>query len=152
MPGYDVRFCRLHAIPASSPQGNDRREVWASEVSLPVELVPIDEPERCLIQVRLSEALTPGLYGVHWGALEGYTATDPRLFLFEVVDAAHGDTLPQGVPKAASPEPEKAAPAKTPEPAKGAKPEVRQTETEPPDTEAADAEAEVGAESPEKRP
>jgi hypothetical protein len=145
MPGYDVHFCRLHVIPASSPQGSDRREVWASEVSLPVELVPIDEPERCLVQIRLSEALTPGLYGVHWGALEGYTATDPRLFLFEVVDAAHPE-------KTASPEPEKPAPAKTPKSAKGAKPEVRQTETEPTDTEAADAEAEVSAESPEKRP
>ena len=132
MPPYDVHMSRLHAVQAMSSQaGKGQQEAWIQEVSIPVELLPIDEPERMLLQVRAGEALAPGVYAVHWGALEGHTTTDPRMFMFRVLDPAHPEEAET------APEP--------PKPNEGTKPKPTQPEAAPSarsviDTQAADAE------------
>jgi hypothetical protein len=147
MPLYDVRFCRLHSIPASAPEiPGSALTVWASEAAFPVEIVPLDEPERYLAQIRLSEPLTPGVYAVHWGALDGYGTTDRRMFLFRVVDAARA---PETQEPAAEPSPAKPDTAAKPEAAKPAK-EPPAAEI-PPDTRAVDAEADSSPQEPPDR-
>jgi hypothetical protein len=69
--------------------------------------------------------LTPGVYAVHWGALEGYTTTDSRMFLFRVGEA-------EPPPAEAQPTPEK-PPEQTPASAPHEPPDI--------DTSAVDAEA-----------
>lgn len=141
MPPYDVYMSRLHPVQAMSSQaGKGQQEAWIQEAPIRVELLPIDEPERLLLQVRTAEALQPGVYAVHWGALDGHTSTDPRMFLFRVIDPAHPDEaekLPEKPPeKPQQPEPPKAKPKPKP-------PESAPAPTSEPaiDTEAADAEA-----------
>lgn len=116
MPPYDVRMGRLHAVQAISSQaGKGQQEAWVQDVSISVELAPIDEPERLLLQVRAAEPLTPGVYAVHWGALEGHTTTDPRIFMFRVFDPAHpelAEPAPEA-PKAKPKQQEAAAPAES---------------------------------------
>jgi hypothetical protein len=98
MPPYDVRMSRLHAIEAMSAQaGKGKQTAWVQEASIPVELLPIDEPERLLMRVKAAEALAPGIYALHWGALDGHTTTDTRVFVFKVVDLSQ--------PEEASPAP-----------------------------------------------
>ena len=130
-PPYDVRMSRLHAIEAVSAQaGKGKQTAWIQEVSIPVELAPIDEPERLLVRVLPAEALTPGIYAVHWGALDGHTTTDTRVFVFKVVDLSQPEGASPAPPAATSEERPKPAPK---EPAPPAQSEV--------DTRAADAEA-----------
>ncbi len=52
--------------------------------AIPVAVAPIDKLEELLIGINLQAPLEPGTYGVHWGALQGYTSTDPRVYLFQV--------------------------------------------------------------------
>jgi hypothetical protein len=59
-------------------------EAWVAEKSVPTDLRPLDEPEQLLRQVRLPEPLEPGVYAVHWGALDGYTTIDTRMYYFRV--------------------------------------------------------------------
>ena len=131
MRAYDGRLARLHTVKASAPGGSGVQDTWVSETTIPMEMVAIDEPERFLTQVRATEPLAPGVYAMHWGALEGRTAagSEPRMFLFRVADAAHTQ---ETVPSEQTP-----APSATPnaEPAKA-------VQTTPVDTEAVDAEAE----------
>jgi len=87
VPTYDVRFCRLvqsEAAPLEAP--NSAQPVWLNGEDLPVEMVPIDEPERMLWEVHMLQDLTPGIYALHWGAFQGFTNTDERVFLFEVAE------------------------------------------------------------------
>ncbi len=89
MPHYDVHFCRLEQVEAASFQSPDlmyAQRVWVRAESLPVVIDPIDEPEASLIELRLSRPLDPGVYAVHWDALDGYTTTDPRAFLFSLTE------------------------------------------------------------------
>ena len=89
MPHYDVRFCRLRQVAVPSPESPDpayAQEVWASEDTLPALLEPIDEPEGSLVEMRLEAPLTPGVYAVHWGALDTHAPTDPRAYLFRVAE------------------------------------------------------------------
>jgi hypothetical protein len=59
-------------------------------------VAPADEPKHLLGEVRFLDALEPGVYALHWGALNGYSATDSRLFLFAVPS-------PEPPPQEASP-------------------------------------------------
>lgn len=111
MPLYDVRLCRLSTVQAAPPEAAssagadvETKEVWQAEAPLPVEVLPVDEPKRRLAQLRLFRPLESGVYAVHWGSLEGYASTDPRAFLFRVIDPAQADLVEES--EAQSPETE----------------------------------------------
>jgi len=127
MPAYDVRLARLRNVQVTGPDGGF--DVWAAETNSPVEAVPIDEPERYLVEIRLAEPLTPGTYALHWGALDGRTSTESRTFLFVVEDP---NKPSEAAPPEARPAPEKPSAEKPPAPP-----------VENVDTSAADAEAEA---------
>jgi len=84
MPAYDLRLARLRHVKATGPEGGF--DVWAAESNSPVEALPIDEPERVLVEIRLADNLIPGTYALHWGALDGRTSIESRAFLFTVQD------------------------------------------------------------------
>ena len=89
LPFHDLAVCRLDTTEASPLEAVDTTQrVWAMAEPLAVAARPIDEPERALWEVQLSDNLAPGVYAVHWGALSGHDSTDPRMFLFRVGDEA----------------------------------------------------------------
>ena len=107
LPSYDVRLCRLVAAEAAPLDATtSMQEIWAADETLPVQMVPVDEPERTLWRVGLFGPLGPGVYAVHWGALDGHTGTDPRIFLFRVTstdtDTPEQAGQDEGAPKEAN--------------------------------------------------
>ena len=89
LPRYDARLHRLKQIEARVATGeNVLQPIWVAAESLPVDVSPIDQPEGVLLQLQLDAPLDPGEYAVHWGAFEGYTTLDARIFPFRVVDVA----------------------------------------------------------------
>jgi len=87
MPRYDIQLCRLRPVKAKSVEPNPAiQEIWCPEAHVPTATEPIDEPERFLTEIKIFEPLEPGVYAVHWGALEGFTDTDPRTFIFRIFD------------------------------------------------------------------
>jgi hypothetical protein len=163
MPPYDVRMSKLHAVQAMSSQaGRGMQEAWVQEASIPIEMAPVDEPERLLLQIRSPEKLTPGVYAVHWGALEGHNATDSRMFMFKCVDPAQPE---QPKPESPPEPPKEDGKTKTKTKAEDKTDAKRKAEAKPSesekrpvaetaiDTEAADAEApspETGEDKPSK--
>jgi hypothetical protein len=91
---YDWRMSRLEPVKAfrEGPDGEvasgAAEEVWAESVRVPVQAVPIDEPEQLLWEIRPSRPVGPGVYAIHWGALEGDPTTDASAYLVEVYDPA----------------------------------------------------------------
>ncbi len=86
MPKQDVE---LHRIASSSiEQAGERKgeplDVWTPTAAFPVSLEAIDQPEAILQQVHLFSPLEPGVYAIHWGALEGSRELDSRMFVFIV--------------------------------------------------------------------
>lgn len=84
-PTYDISLYSLHSIEASpldTPQ--IKQHVWTRQKPIPIELEPIDEPDRNLWRVKLVEPLEPGTYAISWGSLERHQPTDTRAFLFKV--------------------------------------------------------------------
>ena len=65
-------------------------QVWVSDAAVPVTIQPLDGPDRALFRVEPVEPLTPGVYAVHWGGLDGLTGIEQRVFLFRVLDPAAG--------------------------------------------------------------
>jgi hypothetical protein len=93
MPDYDIALCKLQLAEVALPGMENvtfTEKVWIRAEPLPVTLERIDEPEGSLFELRLSRPLEPGVYGIHWGALDGYTTTDPRVFLFRVAEPGEG--------------------------------------------------------------
>lgn len=89
MPPYDLRMHQVTEVLGADPEMEPpdyTRPVWAPMRDIPIVIAPIDEPEKLLIVVQPTQPLTPGTYAVHWGALDGYTGTDPRAFLFRIAD------------------------------------------------------------------
>ena len=88
MPNYDVQCSRLEqsdvALPEAPDAGNTER-AWLAEASVPCSVDVIDAPEGRLAELRCAQPLSPGVYALHWGALDGYLTTDPRVFMFAVV-------------------------------------------------------------------
>lgn len=84
-PRYDARLSRLSEVEARMGVGGvQKHAVWAPVGTLPAALIPIDEAERMLLQLRLEGPLEEGVYAVHWGALEGRKDLEKRIFLFRV--------------------------------------------------------------------
>lgn len=106
LPPYDWRMSRLEEQPVlrdgvdasrvSEDEAN--RLIWAESVRIGVQAVPLDEPERMLWEIRPARELGPGIYAVHWGALEGDPATEASAYLIEVVDpdAREGEDADEG--------------------------------------------------------
>jgi len=90
LPSYDVRLARLRDQEASplgtAGQGDNafRESIWAPAGAIGVMANPIDEVDRLLLQFQPAEPLEPGVYALHYGALNGYTSTDPFIYLFRV--------------------------------------------------------------------
>ena len=96
MPDYDVRLYRLDRVSAALPAHDSveseegaaplqfTESVWAPSESITIIPVPIDEPEHTLLELQLTEGLVAGHYAVHWGALDGHSSTESRIFLFRV--------------------------------------------------------------------
>ena len=90
MPSYDVCLCPLHIEEGIAPESvslgvpGEPQDIWTGGPSLTLEVAPIDEPKALLLEVRLFDPLTPGVYALHWGTLDGYSNTDSRAFLFRV--------------------------------------------------------------------
>ncbi|MEK7793061.1 MAG: carboxypeptidase regulatory-like domain-containing protein [Candidatus Hydrogenedentota bacterium] len=84
-PRYDARLARLEALDAKIA-ANDAHTVavWKPAETVGAELRPIDEAEGLLLALSIDKPLVPGVYAVHWGALEGRLSLETRAFLFEV--------------------------------------------------------------------
>ncbi|MCX5772222.1 MAG: carboxypeptidase-like regulatory domain-containing protein [Candidatus Hydrogenedentes bacterium] len=97
MPSYDGKLCRLAMVEAASPETPTVKDtVWVFSESVPLAMAPVDEPDRLLWEVRLMGPLEPGIYAFHWGALDGYTSTDERIFVFAVAQASGESSIPPG--------------------------------------------------------
>lgn len=98
MPAYDLRMYRLDwsTDNYTHEDGSTYEETILAPVdNLVVYPDAIDEPDRALVEVRLQDRLEPGIYAIHWGALDGYATTSPFVFLFEVLDPeAESETDP----------------------------------------------------------
>lgn len=95
LPPYDARLVRMLPAEATIPQPatpgavqNTAKpvpeKVWIGDAVIPLVMRPVDDPNRQLMELIPGEALTPGVYAVHWGALDGFGGVEPRVFLFRV--------------------------------------------------------------------
>jgi len=111
LPSYDVRLRRLANIRAALPNANPptpTENIWIPTTELPALPTPIDEPEHVLVEISIDRPLAPGDYALDWGAFDGFTTNDSRVFFFRV--------QPEGVaPEAPEVEAPKAAPKKLPD-------------------------------------
>ncbi|MCH7960664.1 MAG: carboxypeptidase regulatory-like domain-containing protein [Candidatus Hydrogenedentes bacterium] len=88
-PRYNARLSRLRRAEAKLGAGDTQTfEVWTAGGTIPVDLVPVDEPEGMLLRLRTEQALDPGVYAVHWGALDGYTTLESRAFMLTIAPEA----------------------------------------------------------------
>ena len=98
MPAYDARMNKMRRVNAAliheasrsrtstENAGNIQyhEEIWIADQPVPLRSRILDEAERLLVELRPIQALEPGVYAIHWGALEGYDSIEPRIFLFEI--------------------------------------------------------------------
>ncbi len=98
MPAYDARLHKLHRTeaalihdtresehnPDNTTELQYHEEVLIAEHPIPLRSRILDEMERLLVELRPLRPLEPGVYAIHWGALEGYDSIEPRIFLFEM--------------------------------------------------------------------
>jgi len=86
-PRYDLEVCRMSEREADMPgTSSTKLTVWTPLHVLPSQARIIDEGTGDhLFEVVYEKPLEPGRYALHWGALEGYTKTEERAFIFDVV-------------------------------------------------------------------
>ncbi len=86
-PRYDARLSRLHVAEAKLNVSDTYNfDVWTAAGTLRADLHAVDPAEELLLKLTLDRALDPGVYAVHWGALEGSMAVEDRIYLFEVLE------------------------------------------------------------------
>lgn len=91
-PRYDARLTRLQEKTAQLPQDDKQTfDIWSAGGTVGVDLVPVVHSDPSLLKLDVLEPLQPGRYAIHWGALEGYTTLDERIFIFEVTEKALPD-------------------------------------------------------------
>jgi hypothetical protein len=92
LPSYDAVLHRMRQADAALPQTDTSaaytEPVWVTERQIGSMIVPVDEPDRLLFELRPTEPLEPGVYGVSWGAFDGYMTTHANVYLIEVLDPA----------------------------------------------------------------
>jgi hypothetical protein len=137
-PDFDATLCRMvqaevtlpqaatqstaqSGTPPSTPAPVVKEKAWVVWEKVESLLTPIDEQTKQLAELRPMLPLSPGVYAVHWGALEGHTSTDPHAFLFRIAEppvplkeaepavAKKGEPTPA---KKEAPQKKEAAPAK----------------------------------------
>lgn len=85
-PRYGTLLSRLRREEAKIATKNSSAfQVWVAAGTEKVDLVPIDNPDGLLLRLQLVQPLEPGVYAVHWGALDGYLTLERRMFMFEVL-------------------------------------------------------------------
>jgi len=98
VPAYDARMHKMKKVNAALIQMPNRlsadqkpekemqypEEIWVAEQAIEMYSKVLDEPEKLLVELRAAAPLSPGVYAIHWGALEGYDSIDPRIFMFEL--------------------------------------------------------------------
>jgi len=113
LPPYDVRLCRLRQVKAALIGENPpvaplpdtptsgaaapvyTEMVWVPDTDIPATTAPIDEPNKLLVELKLSATLDPGTYAAHWGAFNGYASIDAYAYLFRV--SAPEEPAPEGL-------------------------------------------------------
>lgn len=91
-PRYNARLSRLRRAKAKLGAGDTQTfEVWTAGGTIPVDLVPVDAPAGMLLRLRTEQALDPGVYAVHWGALDGFTTLESRAFMFTIAEPVTPD-------------------------------------------------------------
>lgn len=107
-PRYNARLSRLAPAEATVP-GSDAapQRVWVESGTIDAGLVAVDLPEGNLLRVTVDRPLEPGVYGVHWGAMEGYATIETRVYAFEIVAPPEPETPAEA--SEAGEEPAKAA-------------------------------------------
>jgi hypothetical protein len=84
-PRRNAKLARLQEVEAHLPTDPSQTfGVWIAGGSVPVDLIPVVPSDPSLLQVRLVEPLQPGMYALHWGALDGHSSLDERIFIFVV--------------------------------------------------------------------
>ncbi|MBI4556648.1 MAG: carboxypeptidase regulatory-like domain-containing protein [Candidatus Hydrogenedentes bacterium] len=117
LPWQGITLHRLNLVEVTltaSENQTETKEVWAPAEALPIEGIPIDEPEALLLQVRLSAPLEEGVYAIDWGALTGATSQEKQMYVFSVVPALS--------PAPPAPESESAGESSSPRDTKETKP------------------------------
>jgi len=96
MANYDWRLSRLENTQVFRPgvevvaePGKELPEgvtdtIWSEGVRLPIDTIPVDLPERLLWRVSAAAPMGPGVYALHWGALDGDTTTEESAYLFGI--------------------------------------------------------------------
>ena len=91
-PRYDARLTRLQQKEAKLPQDDSQTfTIWGAAGSVGVDLEPVVHSDPSLLKLVILEPLQPGYYAVHWGAMEGYSTLDKRIFIFEITEKALPD-------------------------------------------------------------
>jgi hypothetical protein len=102
LPAYDVHLDRLQQMEVALPQTNAApaftQKAWVKGAPISIAAAPVDEPGQLLIEIRPFQPLDPGIYAMHWGALDGYTSTEARIYLFKITDpnAIEGEAEGEG--------------------------------------------------------
>ncbi|HIJ65571.1 MAG TPA: hypothetical protein HPP77_06415 [Candidatus Hydrogenedentes bacterium] len=89
LPRYNARLCRMRLVESEFIEFERQTPVeklWLADQAIDVVAQVIDEPKASLIRLQILYPLEPGVYAVHWGALEGRRDLEPRAFLFSVVE------------------------------------------------------------------
>ncbi|MBX3178011.1 MAG: carboxypeptidase regulatory-like domain-containing protein [Candidatus Hydrogenedentes bacterium] len=95
MATYDWQLSRLETArvfrpgveappPGEKIDDSITESIWAAAVRLPIETIPVDLPERLLWQIRPAVAMQPGVYAIHWGALDGDSTTEESVYLIGI--------------------------------------------------------------------
>jgi len=86
-PRYNARLTRLVEVEAVMPGANDETvPIWVESGTIAVGLEPMDHPDGLLQRVVVDRPLQPGIYAVHWGAIEGYTTLESRVYVLRLVE------------------------------------------------------------------
>ena len=82
-PRFDTRLTRLEPEEVRFGSGSQSTvSVLRPAGTVKVDLTPLDPAEGMLLRVRIKQPLEAGHYAIHWGALEGFTTLETRVFLF----------------------------------------------------------------------
>jgi hypothetical protein len=108
-PRYDAVLARLMPTEVAVLGEGGELPVWtvAGTIKPPLEALPGSENQ--LFTLRLDDALEPGVYAVHWGALEGRSGVDSQAYLFEVLEPPAPEEPEEGGETAEGETPEDAA-------------------------------------------
>lgn len=128
MANYDWQLSRLEQITVlregfePAPKGETPKEgaesrtetIWAASVRLPMETAALDEPEQQLWHITPNVELGPGIYAIHWGALDGDPGTEASAYLLQVIDPnAPPEPVEAEAPEAEAKPEKKEAPEET---------------------------------------